>query len=219
MWRCLNCNEQVENHFEVCWNCQFTQNGTPQVIYADSAEEAQAVLTPCLGSGEVLHHWAYAVSASSVKTRLLLALLGAAWAMLLPFSLQATFARNTGDGAGGRISTWLSLLVMASLFCGLFKLLVAKRWLVGLTNRRLIVVKRGGESRVKKVEQYNPEALTVFKSPIKDQQIAIEIREPGKSFKAIFHHTSSGDNLKQAVEIIEMLNGIKLQADKGQYPG
>jgi hypothetical protein len=27
MWKCLNCAEEVEDHFEVCWNCEANRNG------------------------------------------------------------------------------------------------------------------------------------------------------------------------------------------------
>lgn len=29
MWVCVNCSEQVEDDFEVCWNCQSARDGTP----------------------------------------------------------------------------------------------------------------------------------------------------------------------------------------------
>jgi len=27
MWKCLNCSEEVEAHFDVCWNCEANRNG------------------------------------------------------------------------------------------------------------------------------------------------------------------------------------------------
>ena len=27
MWRCLKCGEEVEDHFELCWNCQANRRG------------------------------------------------------------------------------------------------------------------------------------------------------------------------------------------------
>lgn len=32
MWRCSNCGEEVEDDFEVCWNCQSGKDGTRQTI-------------------------------------------------------------------------------------------------------------------------------------------------------------------------------------------
>lgn len=30
MWHCLKCGEDVEDHFEVCWNCQANRRGLRQ---------------------------------------------------------------------------------------------------------------------------------------------------------------------------------------------
>ena len=27
MWRCLKCGEEVEDHFDLCWNCQANRRG------------------------------------------------------------------------------------------------------------------------------------------------------------------------------------------------
>lgn len=27
MWKCNNCNEELEDHFEVCWNCSHNKSG------------------------------------------------------------------------------------------------------------------------------------------------------------------------------------------------
>ena len=30
MWRCLKCGEEVEDHFDLCWNCQANRRGLRQ---------------------------------------------------------------------------------------------------------------------------------------------------------------------------------------------
>ena len=32
MWICKNCGEDVEDDFDVCWNCQFDKNGSPPAL-------------------------------------------------------------------------------------------------------------------------------------------------------------------------------------------
>lgn len=27
MWKCLNCSEEMEDHFDVCWNCEADRKG------------------------------------------------------------------------------------------------------------------------------------------------------------------------------------------------
>jgi hypothetical protein len=208
MWRCANCDEQVEDHFEVCWNCQFAKDGTPQPVYEEIAEEAKAVLKTHLHPGEFLSHWAYGVRPLSIKMKLLLSLLGIIWAIMLPFSLQAYFPSNTWRGEGNRISTFVLLAVMASLFYTLARQLVEKRCFVGLTNHRFIALLCEDDLRIKKVVEYKLEALTLVKTATETKKATIEIGDPQESFKAIFHQTDLADNLRQAVEITEILGGI-----------
>ena len=28
MWKCRNCSENVENNFDICWNCNYDKNGS-----------------------------------------------------------------------------------------------------------------------------------------------------------------------------------------------
>ncbi len=30
MWKCLKCSEEVEDHFDLCWNCQANRRGLRQ---------------------------------------------------------------------------------------------------------------------------------------------------------------------------------------------
>jgi hypothetical protein len=41
VWTCTNCNEQVEEQFEACWNCQHNRDGVPS-----QAGSSEAVETP-----------------------------------------------------------------------------------------------------------------------------------------------------------------------------
>ena len=29
MWKCKNCNEDIEDDFDICWNCSYDKNGEP----------------------------------------------------------------------------------------------------------------------------------------------------------------------------------------------
>lgn len=29
MWKCIACGEQIEDDFDVCWNCQTSKDGKP----------------------------------------------------------------------------------------------------------------------------------------------------------------------------------------------
>ena len=42
-WTCLNCHEQIESQFEVCWNCQHNQSGGISPIFTslDPDDEAE----------------------------------------------------------------------------------------------------------------------------------------------------------------------------------
>lgn len=42
MWHCLKCGEDVEDHFELCWNCQANRRGLRQ-FKRDSEEEDERV--------------------------------------------------------------------------------------------------------------------------------------------------------------------------------
>src|SRR6266498_3106664 len=163
MWRCSNCDEQVENHFEICWNCQFAKDGTPQPVHDPIAEEAEAVLNTYLHSGEVLSLWAYGVRPLSIQMKLLLSLLGIIWAIMLPFALQASYSSNTWRGESNRISTWIMFGALVFLFYKLAKPVVMKRCFVGLTNHRFIAVLCKNDIRIKKVADYKLEALSSVK--------------------------------------------------------
>jgi hypothetical protein len=42
MWRCLKCGEEVEDHFELCWNCQANRRGLrpfKQLVEDDPEDE------------------------------------------------------------------------------------------------------------------------------------------------------------------------------------
>jgi|SRR6185436_862945 len=41
-WTCLNCNEEVESNFEVCWNCQHDPTGTVPPNFSDLEIEDRA---------------------------------------------------------------------------------------------------------------------------------------------------------------------------------
>lgn len=42
MWRCLKCGEEVEDHFDLCWNCQANRRGLrpfKQILEDDPDDE------------------------------------------------------------------------------------------------------------------------------------------------------------------------------------
>lgn len=39
MWQCSNCGEEIDDNFEVCWNCQFGKDGTQQPILKSVAND------------------------------------------------------------------------------------------------------------------------------------------------------------------------------------
>jgi hypothetical protein len=42
MWRCLKCGEEVEDHFDLCWNCQANRRGLRQfkkIVEEDPVDE------------------------------------------------------------------------------------------------------------------------------------------------------------------------------------
>lgn len=38
MWHCVKCGEDVEDHFELCWNCQANRRGLRQFSKSDNGE-------------------------------------------------------------------------------------------------------------------------------------------------------------------------------------
>ena len=40
IWKCLNCTEEVEDQFEVCWNCGASRTGSLSTTHS-SAEDAE----------------------------------------------------------------------------------------------------------------------------------------------------------------------------------
>ena len=44
-WTCANCNEQVEEHFAACWNCQYNREGDMAQGLSNSEEHRE---TPIL---------------------------------------------------------------------------------------------------------------------------------------------------------------------------
>ncbi len=44
-WSCLNCNEEVESQFEVCWNCQRDRTGLVPPNFSDLEIEDRAEKT------------------------------------------------------------------------------------------------------------------------------------------------------------------------------
>ena len=44
-WTCLNCNEEVESTFEVCWNCQHDRTGVVPSNFSDLEIEDRAQKT------------------------------------------------------------------------------------------------------------------------------------------------------------------------------
>lgn len=212
MWRCANCDEQVEDHFEICWNCQLTKDGTPQPIFEEKAEAAKAILTPHLYPGEFLRHWAYGVRLLSIKTKLLLSLLGIIGAIMLGFALQASFLSHAWSGESNRLSTGLWFGVMTFLFYTLAKQLIVKRWVVGLTNHRFILVLCENDLSTKQVVEYKLAALPSVKTQIETGQAILEIRDAQKPFKMIFHQTDWADNFRQSVEILRILAGLTSRA-------
>lgn len=57
-WTCLNCNEQVESQFEVCWNCQHDRTGVVPPSYSSlemvDHAPARAPEKYCLGCQDPL---------------------------------------------------------------------------------------------------------------------------------------------------------------------
>jgi hypothetical protein len=45
-WTCLNCNEEVESQFEVCWNCQRDRTGVVPPSYSDLENEDHPLIAP-----------------------------------------------------------------------------------------------------------------------------------------------------------------------------
>jgi len=212
MWRCANCDAQVEDHFEACWNCQLAKDGTPPPIFEERAEAARAILTPHLHPGEFLRHWAYGVRLLSSKTKLLLSLLGIIGAIMLGSVLQASFLSHAWSGESNRLSTWLWVGGMTFLFYTLAKQLVVKRCIVGLTNHRFILVLCENDLSTKQVVDYKLAALPSIKTQIETRQAILEIRDAQNSIKTIFHQTDWADNLRQSIEIVEILAGLTSRA-------
>jgi hypothetical protein len=212
MWTCSNCQEKVEDQFEICWNCQFAMDGTPQPIHDQIAEATKAVLRTHLQTSESLRHWAYGVKPLSLRMKLLLSFLGLIWAMLLPFSLQAYYSPPSGRDASSRITTWLLFGVLAFLFYKLAQPAVMKRCIVGLTNQRFIAVECGDDLSIKKMFNYPLDHISSVKTRTEPKQAKLEIGDRHRSFKAIFAEAELPENLSQAEEIIEILETIRTKA-------
>jgi predicted nucleic-acid-binding Zn-ribbon protein len=45
MWKCPSCGEDVEDDFNVCWNCQRGKDGTPSAAQPDPATASGLVET------------------------------------------------------------------------------------------------------------------------------------------------------------------------------
>jgi len=45
-WTCLNCNEEIESKFEVCWNCQHDRTGVVPPNFSDLEIQDYALKAP-----------------------------------------------------------------------------------------------------------------------------------------------------------------------------
>ena len=43
MWHCLKCGEDVEDHFDICWNCQANRRGLRPFSTREAEEEDERV--------------------------------------------------------------------------------------------------------------------------------------------------------------------------------
>ena len=64
MWHCLKCGEDVEDHFDLCWNCQANRRGLRQFPKSENPEDdrVRAIVNKrhkpmkCLRCASVLVH-------------------------------------------------------------------------------------------------------------------------------------------------------------------
>ena len=67
MWKCPKCGEDVENNFDVCWNCGTSKSGEiedPAFRRPDESEEPEAE-----GAAEEVPEWMAAVQRSDASDR------------------------------------------------------------------------------------------------------------------------------------------------------
>lgn len=191
------------------------EDGTPNRVYDEISALADARLENQLHPGEFLRHSAYGVLALSFKMKLLLSVLGIIWAIASPFSLQAYFSSNSWvssdswSGAGNRITTFELLAIMTSIFYIFARQFFVTRCFIGLTNKRIIAVLCKDDFRMRRVVDYQLEALSSFKSFAGPTKATIEISGREGSLKAILHQGDLADNLRQAIEIAETIAKVR----------
>jgi len=170
---------------------------------------AKALLENQLHQGEFLSHSAYGVMALSFKMKLLLSVLGIIWAIGAPFSLHAYFSgnawvsSNTWSGDGNRTTTFVLLAMMTTIFYIFARQFFVTNCFIGLTNHRIIAVLCKDDLRMRRVVDYQLEALSSLKTFAEPTKATIEISGPEGSLKAILHQADLTDNLRPVKEIAE----------------
>ena len=206
MWSCSHCSQPIEDHFDICWNCQFAKDGTLQPVFEDMAVQAKSALETYLQPGESLELSAHGVRSSSIRMRLLLALLGIAWALLAPFALQANFSGHLSSGEATRVSTAALIVLLATLFYIVAKQLTTRRCFVGLTDRRFIALVCKDSLEIKESMEYELERLPPVRIYRRANETVIKVHESRRPLIVKIHETGLADNLRQAEKITAVIS-------------
>jgi hypothetical protein len=91
MWKCRHCGEQIEEDFDVCWNCQYEKNGAPPRIEKASGEEVSRPNPALETDGERSFAWFFCI--------LYLALLGFV-AAAITILVISTYLKEIPTGLG-----------------------------------------------------------------------------------------------------------------------
>ena len=98
------------------------------------------------------------------------------------------------------------LLMLLAILPGIIAVvLLTKNYLVGLTERRLIVLRVGGKATVKEVTEYALDGLAPAESRTGGLFTTIRIRDEARPFVAKFHRLGMTQNREQSTAIGEAL--------------
>lgn len=108
------------------------------------------------------------------------------------------------------------LLILFALFGGIPAIIaiaiLTKNYLVGLTNRRFIVLRFTGVLKIKEVSEYTLGQIPAVKTKTGSLFTKIEIQDPSHPFKAKFHRLGMKENRTHSIAIAQGLEQGSVKA-------
>ncbi len=99
------------------------------------------------------------------------------------------------------------LFLLAILPGAIAVALLTKEYVIGLTDRRLLVLRFSGKLNVKEMLEYNLASMTPCKTSTGGLFTHIEIMDPARPFIAKFHRLGMKQNREHAMAIAAAISG------------